>query len=59
MAAGLYTADFIPGNNVTDALADPKVAMRADPGFAVICIRTDAGLGCVLDTALDLAASKA
>ena len=59
MATRLYTADFIPGNNVTDALADLKVAMWADPGFTVICIRTDARLGGVLDTALYLAASKA
>lgn len=59
MATGLHAADFIPGNNVTDALADLEVAIWADPGFAVICIRTDAGLGGVLDTALDLAASKA
>lgn len=59
VATGLYTANFIPGNNVTYALADLEVAMWADPGFAVICVRADAGLGCVLDTALDLAASKA
>jgi hypothetical protein len=59
VATGLYTADFIPGNNVTDALADLKVAMWTYPGFAVICVRADARLGCVLDTALYLAASKA
>ena len=59
MATGLYTADFIPGNNVTDALADLKVAMWADPGFAVICVRADAGLGDVLDAAFDLATSEA
>lgn len=59
MATGLYTADFVPGNNVTHALADLKVAMWTDPGFAVICVRADAGLGGVLDAAFDLAASKA
>jgi hypothetical protein len=33
--------------------------MWANPSFAVISIRTDTGLGGVLDTALYLAASKA
>lgn len=59
MASGVYTAHFIPGHNVADALSDLKVAMWADPGFAVIGIRSDAGLSCVFDAALDFASTKA
>ena len=58
MATGIYTANFIPGNNVAYALSDLQVAMWADPGLAVIGIRTDAGLGCVLDAALDFASAE-
>lgn len=59
MASGIYPADLIPGNNVTDALADLQVAMRAHPSLAVICVRADAGLGRVLDTSFGLAPTKA
>ncbi len=59
VAAGVDTSHFIPGNNVAYALGDLQVAMWANPGLAVIGIRTDAGLGCVLDTALDFASAKA
>jgi hypothetical protein len=59
VAAGVDAAHLIPGNNVADALSDLQVAMWADPGLAVISIRTDAGLCCVLDAALDFASAKA
>ena len=59
VAAGVDAANFIPCNNVAYALSDLQVAMWADPGLAVIGIRTDAGLGCVLDAALDFASAKA
>jgi hypothetical protein len=59
VAAGVDTAHFIPGNNVAYALSDLQVAMWADPGFAIIGVRPDAGLGCVLDAALDFASAKA
>ena len=59
VATGVDTANFIPGNNVANALGDLQVAMWADPGLAIIGIRTDAGLGCVLDAALDFASAKA
>ncbi len=58
MTAGFYAANLIPGDNVADSLADLQVAMRADPGFAIVGISTDAGLGGVLDPALDFAAAK-
>jgi hypothetical protein len=59
VAAGIDTAHFIPGNNVANALGDLQVAVWADPGLAIIRIRTDAGLSCVLDAALDFASAKA
>jgi hypothetical protein len=57
MTPSLDAANFIPGNNVADALADLKMAVRADPGLSIIRICTDAGLGCVFDAALDFAAT--
>lgn len=58
VATGVDTAHFIPGNNVAYALSDLQVAMWADPGLAIIGIRTDAGLSCVLDAALDFASAQ-
>jgi hypothetical protein len=45
VAPGVYTANFIPGDNVADSLADLKMAVRADPGLAVIRVGANAGLG--------------
>lgn len=59
MTSSLDSANFIPGNNVADSLADLKMAVRADPGLTVIRVCTDAGLGCVFDTAFDFAATQA
>ena len=58
VSAGVYASHLIPGNYVAYALSDLQVAMWADPGLAVIGIRTDAGLGCVLDAALDFASAE-
>lgn len=58
MTAGFYAANLIPGNNVADSLADLQVAMRADPGFPIVGISTDAGLRGVFDSALNFAAAK-
>ena len=58
MTSSLDAANFIPGNNVADALADLKMAVRADPGLTVIGVCTDAGLGCVFDTPFDFAATE-
>ena len=58
VSTGLYATKFIPGNYVTKALADLQVAVRANPGFAVICIRADAGLGDVVNASFDFAATQ-
>ena len=58
MATSFYATNLIPGNHVADALADLKVAVWADPGFTVICIRADAGLGGVFDASFDFRASQ-
>lgn len=58
VASGFYAPHLIPGNNVTQTLADLEMTMWANPSFAVISIRPNTGLGGVLDTALYLAASK-
>lgn len=58
MATSFYATNLIPGNHVADALADLKVAVWADPGFTVVGIRTDAGLGGVFDAAFDFCASQ-
>ena len=58
MTSSFDAPNFIPGNNVADALADLKMAVRADPSLAVIGVCTDAGLGCVFDTPFDVAATE-
>ena len=58
MTAGFYAANLIPRDNVADSLADLQVAMRADPGFAIVGISADAGLRGVFDSALDFTAAK-
>jgi hypothetical protein len=58
VAASINPANLIPGNNVTDALADLEMAVWADPGFPVIGICANAGLGGVLDSALDLTSTQ-
>jgi hypothetical protein len=55
---GLNAANLIPGNYVTNALADLKVAVWAHPGFAVVGIRPDAGLSRVVNATLCLAAAN-
>lgn len=57
MTTSFYAANFIPGNHVTDALVDLQVAMWANPGFTVVGVCTDAGLGGVFNAALDFSAS--
>lgn len=52
MAASFDASDFIPGNDVADALGYLQVAVRADPGLAVICVCANAGLSGVFDTTL-------
>ena len=59
VSAGIYASNLIPGDNVTDALGDLQVAMWANPGFAIVCIRTDAGLRGVFDSAFDFRSSQA
>jgi hypothetical protein len=56
--ARLYATHFIPGNQVTEAFGDLKVAVWAYPGFAVIGVCADAGLGCVFNTALNFGSAK-
>ena len=58
MATSIYATNLVPGNQVADSLADLKVAVRADPGFPVIGVRSDAGLGGVFDTAFDFCPSQ-
>lgn len=58
MSASFNTANLIPGHHVTYALADLEVAVWAHPGFAVIRVRANAGLGRVFNTALYLGASQ-
>lgn len=57
MSSSLDAANLIPGNNVAHAFADLQVAVRADPGFAVVGVCADAGLRCVVDASLGLAAT--
>jgi hypothetical protein len=58
VTTGLDAANLIPGNNVANALADLQVAVRANPGFAIVCVGADAGLSYVVDSALCFAPSK-
>jgi hypothetical protein len=58
VAARFYASNFIPGNDVTDALRDLQVAVWANPGLTVIGIRADACLGCVFNPALDFRTPK-
>lgn len=58
MSARVDAAHFIPGNDVTEALSDLEVAVRANPGFTVICVGTDAGLSRVFNSALYFTAAK-
>jgi hypothetical protein len=55
---GFDAANFIPGNNVANALGDLQVAVRANPGFSVIGIGANTGLGCVFDPTLDFASAQ-
>ncbi len=59
MSSSLNAPNFIPGDNVADALADLQVAVGADPGLSIISICTDAGLGRVLNTTFSFASTKA
>ena len=58
MTTGFDAANLIPGDDVTNPLADLQVTMWADPGFAVVGICADAGLGCVFNSTLNFAAAK-
>jgi hypothetical protein len=58
VTTGLDAANIIPGNNVADALADLQVTVRANPGFAIVCVSADAGLSYVVDSAFCFAPSK-
>jgi len=53
MAAGFWSANFIPGHDVANPLNNLEVAMWADPSFGFISICADAGLRCVFDTTFD------
>jgi hypothetical protein len=59
VSSGFDTPDTIPGHHVTQAFAQLKIAVRADPGFIVFRVGADAGLCCVFDTALELGAPQA
>jgi hypothetical protein len=59
VTTGVYASNLIPGNHVTDALGDLQVAMWANPGLTVIGICADAGLGGVLDAALNFRSPQA
>ena len=58
MASRFHSPNLIPGDQVTYALANLQVAVRANPGFTVVSIRTNAGLSRVFHTALNFGASK-
>lgn len=58
VTASIYASILIPGNDVTDALADLQVTMGANPRLAIISVGTNAGLGGVFDPAFDFAASQ-
>ena len=58
MSASIYAANLIPGDQVANAFADLQVAVRTNPGFAIVCVRTNAGLGDVFNAAFDLTATQ-
>lgn len=43
---------------MTQALADLQVAVWANPGFAVVGVRANAGLGDVVNASFDFAATQ-
>ena len=58
MAAGLDATNGVPRDQMRDALGDLQVAVWANPGFPVIGVCSNTGLGCVFDPTLDFASAK-
>jgi len=58
VTSGFDAANFVPGHDVTYALGDLQVAVWANPGFPVIGVCSNTGLGCVFDPTLDFASAK-
>ena len=59
VAAILDTAVGIPGDQVANTLLDVHVAVWADPGLAVFCVRSARALHGVLDAVLDFSSFNA
>jgi hypothetical protein len=58
VTSGFDASNFIPGHKVAYAFGDLQVAVRAYPGFPVIRIGANAGLGRVFDPTLDFVSTK-
>jgi len=58
VSASVDAANRIPGDNVAETLGDLKIAVRTNPGLAIVGVCSDAGLGGVFDTALDLGSAQ-
>lgn len=58
MTARFHSPNCIESHQVTQALRDLQIAIRAHPSFCVFGVSTDAGLNRVFDTALELGAAN-